>query len=53
LIVTISKQGLLNNLGKILFNEPDAHKGTVLNPNQEFKAVIKQIKVIKKKYITT
>ena len=51
LIVIISKQGLLNNLGKILFNELDAHKGTVFNPNQEFSVLMKHMKIIKKKNI--
>src|SRR5262245_22113065 len=35
IIVAISRQGLLNNIFKYLFNEPDAHRGTKLAPKEE------------------
>lgn len=35
LIVGISKQGLLNNIGKYLLGRPDAHSRTKLSPKQE------------------
>ena len=51
LIVTISKQGLLNNLGKFILNETEAHKGTLLKTNSELKLLKKKIKIIKKRNI--
>lgn len=35
LVVGISKQGLLNNVGKYLLGRPDAHSRTKLSPRQE------------------
>lgn len=35
LVVGISKQGLLNNIGKYLLGRPDAHSRTRLSPGQE------------------
>lgn len=35
LVVGISKQGLLNNIGKYLLGRPDAHSRTRLPPRQE------------------
>lgn len=35
LVVGISKQGLLNNIGKYLLGRPDAHSRTKLSPRQE------------------
>ena len=32
MIVTISRQNLLNNIGKFILNEKDAHKEPFLNP---------------------
>lgn len=51
LITTISRQGLLNSIGKFILNEPNAHKGTLLNYNNELKLLKKKMRVIKKKNI--
>ena len=51
LITTISRQGLLNNIGKFILNEPDAHKGTLLNGNNELKLLKKKMRMFKKKNI--
>jgi len=48
LIVTISKQGLLNNIGKFILNEKNAHKGTFLQPISEINLLKKKMKIIKK-----
>jgi SAM-dependent methyltransferase len=51
LITIISRQGLLNNIGKFILNEPDAHKGTLLNANNELKILKKKMRIVKKKNI--
>ena len=51
MIVTISRQGLLNNIGKFILGEPEAHTGTRLNPNNQVKSLTKKMKIIKKKNI--
>ena len=48
MIVTISRQGLLNNIGKFILNEKNAHKGTFLQPNNEINLLKKKMKIIKK-----
>ena len=48
MIVTISKQGFLNNIGKFILNEKDAHKGTSLKPKNELDLLKKKMKIIKK-----
>ena len=48
LIVTISKQGLLNNIGKFILNEKNAHTGTFLNPTNELNLLKKKMNVIQK-----
>ena len=46
--VTISRQNLLNNIGKFILNEKDAHKGTFLQPDKELKVLKTKMKIIKK-----
>ena len=46
MIIVISKQGFLNNLGKFILNEPDAHKGTLLNHKEEIK-ILRNFTIIK------
>lgn len=48
MIVTISRQSYLNNIGKILLNEKDAHKGTFLRPIKEIELLCSEMKIIKK-----
>jgi hypothetical protein len=48
LIVTISRQSLLNNIGKFLLNEKNAHKGTKLSPFEELK-ILQRHTLVKKK----
>ena len=40
LIVGISKQSILNNIGKYILSAPDAHKSTKLNPKQEISILL-------------
>ena len=48
LIVTISKQGLLNDIGKFILNEKNAHTGTCLQPLNELNILKKKMNIIKK-----
>jgi SAM-dependent methyltransferase len=48
LIVVISRQSILNNIGKFILNEKNAHKGSRLSPDTELK-ILKQYCLILKK----
>ncbi len=48
LIVVISRQSFLNNIGKFILNEKNAYKGTKLNPSLEFKIICKHCLILKK-----
>ncbi len=48
MIVTISRQSLLNNIGKFILNEKDAHKGTFLQPIKEIELLKSEMKIIKR-----
>jgi len=48
LIVVISRQSFLNNIGKFILNEKEAHKGTKLKPSQEFKILTNHCVILKK-----
>ena len=48
IIVTISRQSFLNNIGKFILNEKNAHKGTFLQPKKEIELLKTKMKVIKK-----
>ena len=51
MLVGISKQGFLNNLGKILLGEFDAHSGTKLKPIEEINVLQEHMDVIAKRTI--
>ena len=48
LIVVISRQSILNNIGKFILNEKNAHKGTRLSPSIEFKILKQHCLILKK-----
>ena len=48
LVVVISRQSILNNIGKFILNEKNAHKGSRLSPDTELK-ILKQHCLIFKK----
>jgi SAM-dependent methyltransferase len=48
LIVTISRQSLLNNIGKFILNEKNAHMGTKLSPYEEIRILRKYTFILKK-----
>lgn len=48
LIVVISRQSLLNNIGKFILNEKNAHKGTKLTPSIEFQILKQHCLILKK-----
>jgi predicted TPR repeat methyltransferase len=48
LIVVISRQSLLNNIGKFILNNKNAHKGSKLSPSIEFKILKKHCYILKK-----
>lgn len=48
LIVVISRQSILNNIGKFILNEKNAHKGTRLSPSSEFKILKQHCLILKK-----
>ena len=48
LIVVISRQSILNNIGKFILNEKNAHKGSRLSPNIEFKILKEHCLILKK-----
>ena len=51
LIVGISKQGILNNVGKIIFGAADAHSATKIKPKEEEKILFKYCKLLKKESV--
>ena len=48
LIVVISRQSFLNNIGKFILNEVNAHKGSKLGPSLELK-ILKQHCIVLRK----
>ncbi len=48
LIVVISRQSFLNNIGKFILNEKSAHNGTKLNPSHELKILAHHCLILKK-----
>lgn len=46
LVVGISRQGLLNNIGKYLLGRPDAHSATRLTPKNEIRIFEKYCEVV-------
>ena len=51
IIVGISRQGWLNNIGKLLLGRPDAHSATKLNPREEVEVLMKKCTIVKSKNI--
>ena len=45
LIVGISRQSLFNNIGKIIFGQPDAHKYTKTPPKEELATLLKYMDI--------
>lgn len=50
-IVGISKQSIINNLGKIILSEWDAHNSTVLNSKEEIAILLKYMEIIDHKSV--
>ena len=48
LIVVISRQSILNNIGKFILNEKNAHKGSKLSPSIGFKILKQHCLILKK-----
>lgn len=48
LIVVISRQSILNNIGKFILNEKNAHKGSKLSPSIELKILKQHCLILKK-----
>ncbi len=51
LIVGISKQSFLNNFGKVVFGQSDAHKSTKLKPKDELSILSKHMDIIDHKSV--
>ena len=48
LIVGISRQGIVNNIGKIIFGAADAHSETKIMPFKEIKILLDHCSLVKK-----
>jgi len=48
IVVGISRQGILNNIGKLLLGHSDAHDGTLLKPDEELMVIRKYVDIVKK-----
>lgn len=51
LVVGISRQGLLNNIGKYLLGRADAHSATKIGPKKEIAILERHCRVIRKKNV--
>lgn len=51
LIVGISHQGVLSNIGKYLLGKPDAHSATKTEPKKEVEILLRHCKVNRKKNV--
>ena len=51
LVVGISRQSWLNNLGKIILGQADAHSGTKTGPKEELKILRSQMDVVQHKSV--
>jgi len=51
LVIGISRQGLLNNIGKYLLGRPDAHSATKIGPMREFEILKRHCRVIRHKNV--
>lgn len=51
LIVGISRQSLLNNIGKVVLGHKDAHEGTILGPEEELMVIKRYMRVVKQKSV--
>ena len=51
IIVGISKQSIINNIGKIILGEGGAHNSTVLNPKEEIAILLQHMEIIDHKSV--
>lgn len=51
LVVGISRQGLLNNIGKYLLGRPGAHSATKIGPKKEVYILARHCRVIRRKNV--
>lgn len=51
LVVGISRQGLLNNIGKYLLGRPDAHSATKIGPKKEVEILERHCRINRKKNV--
>ena len=51
LIVGISRQGWLNNIGKLLLGRSDAHSATKLSPRKEVEVLMRKCAIVKSKNV--
>jgi SAM-dependent methyltransferase len=51
LVIGISRQGLLNNIGKYLLGRPDAHAATKSGPKKEVEILERHCRVIRRKNV--
>ena len=51
IIVGISKQSIINNIGKIIFRESEAHNLTLLNPKEEIAILLEHMEIIDHKSV--
>lgn len=53
LVVGISRQGLLNNIGKHLLGRPGAHSATQMGPRKELEVLERHCQILKRKNVLT
>jgi SAM-dependent methyltransferase len=51
LVTGISRQGMLNNIGKYLLGRPDAHSATKIGPKKELEILERHCRVIRHKNV--
>jgi len=51
LVVGISRQGVLNNIGKYLLGRPDAHSATKIGPRKEVEILKRHCRVVRRKNV--
>lgn len=51
LVVGISRQSILNNIGKFLLGRPDAHSATKIGPKKELEILLRHCEIKRKKNV--
>lgn len=51
LVVGISRQSILNNIGKFLLGRPDAHSATKIGPKKELEILLRSCEIKRKKNV--